>query len=107
MDSINNPDMLEEDLAPVMEDDGDQNDESDTDSYHRLENLEGRLKGVDDSDTDSMECVESDRRHSKDRRLSFKTQHYEEFSSSEEDDLLPILPPSGSNTVPAAPPLPG
>jgi len=106
MDSINNPDMLEEDLAPVMEDDGDQNDESDTDSYHRLESLEGRLKGVDDSDTDSMEGVESVRRRSKDRRLSFKTQHYEEFSSSEEDDLLPILPPSDTSTVPAAPPLP-
>jgi len=90
MDSLKAIEVLEEDLAPVLEDeDSNHMNDSDTESYSE-ERLDGRIKGVEESDSDSLELdiLEPGRRKSHER-LSFKSQHYDELSSSEEDDLMP------------------
>jgi len=104
MDSLKAIEVLEEDLAPVLEDeDSNPMNDSDTESYSE-ERLDGRIRGVDESDSDSLELdiLEPGARRSS-HRLSFKSQHYDELSSSEEDDLLPS-PTSSSMLSHTSPP---
>jgi hypothetical protein len=108
-DSITSAEYMEEDLAPVIETESEHIEESDTDSVSsatgRVERLEGKMAGVEDSDSDSLEAVSlQPGRKTSDDRLSFKTQHYDEFSSSEDEDLLPLPPPAP--IVNEAPPVP-
>lgn len=105
MDSLKAIEVMEEDLAPVLEDeDSSHMNDSDTESYSE-ERLDGRIKGVEESDSDSLELdiLEPGKRKTKER-LSFKSQHYDELSSSEEDDLMPtsslMLSPSSAAQEP-------